>query len=86
MNKRKAEAVLTAVKRKYRLELAEYSDELFASDGPKIMRSFYRDGDWAVVWEAGPDEWAIRWGEEKDPAGTFCEPIYSYALGVYDAD
>lgn len=86
MNQRKAEAVLTAVKRKYKEDLIGLSDEQFANEGPKLVRDFYRDGDHAVVWEAGPYEWAIHWkNTETDPAEIFTKPIYSYALGIYDA-
>lgn len=55
---------------------------------------------WAVVWEGGPYEWALlaeRGGKMIDyhpspeipaakhwPAGTFAEPVTSWAVGIYE--
>lgn len=87
MNQRKADAALGAIKQAHRTELAEYSDERFEAEGPKIVRGYYRDDDWAVVWEAGPFEWTLAFkNQHEDPAGTFCEPINEHAMGVYDAN
>lgn len=51
---------------------------------------------WAIVWEGGPYEWAMlaqtggtmEYGAEIKPAkawpaGTFAEPVTSWAIGIY---
>lgn len=45
---------------------------------------------WAIVWEEGPFEWALRPGWDQDvrdaiPDGVFAEPIESFSLGLYPA-
>lgn len=87
MNQRKAEAVLRAVETKYAEWLA-LDNSKGTEYGPQLVRGYYRRDDWCIVWEKGsPDEWAIKWGwnGNEDPAGTFCEPVYSFVLGIYDA-
>jgi hypothetical protein len=88
MNQRKAELVLAAVERKYAKWLA-FDNAKGTENGPKLVKNgpgMYVS--YSIVWEVNsPDEWALKWGSEKneDPAGVFCEPILSFVLGVYDA-
>lgn len=52
---------------------------------------------WAIVWEEGPFEWALlaQHGGKMEygaviapakhwPAGTFAEPVTSFAIGIYE--
>lgn len=52
---------------------------------------------WAIVWEGGPYEWALlaetggrtEFGRavppaKNWPAGTFAEPVTSWAVGIYE--
>lgn len=85
MDRKKAQAVLEAVQNKY----AEWIKELCPDprDQPQLMEN-YDGAPFAVAWESGsPDEWALAWhgdGTSKDPKGTFCEPIFTFVLGIYD--
>jgi hypothetical protein len=87
MNKALAEKVLKAVERKYAkwIEFSRADGNTDPRDYPQLMAD-YDGAPYAVVWESNsPDEWAIRWGSAKreDPSGTFCEPIFSFVLGIY---
>lgn len=95
MNKATAEKVLKAVEKKYEKWIGfAKEDGATAEDLPKLVEdySFGIEGHpapYAIVWESGsPDEWALRWGSAKreDPPGTYCEPVYSFVLGIYDGD
>lgn len=88
MDQRKAERVLKAVEKKYAtwIRLSQEDGVTDPDSYPRLVQSYDR-APYAVVWECNsPDEWAVRWGSAKreDPAGTFCEPIFSFVLGVYD--
>jgi hypothetical protein len=95
MDRKKAQAVLKAVESKYAewiLVSQEYGSQ-DPQDYPQLMENFNYSGigrpaPFAVAWECNsPDDWAIKWhgdGDSKDPEGVFCEPIFSFVLGVYD--
>jgi hypothetical protein len=38
---------------------------------------------WAIVWEEGPDAWAMDTWNVPVPSGTFLEPVTSWAVGLY---
>ena len=38
-----------------------------------------------IIWEEGPFEWAYGWENEKNGSRVFCEPYYSFVLGIYPA-
>ena len=58
-------------------------------DGPVLVRdyaSWNTRSDWAVVWEGGDFEWALKvcWTMNEVHARTvFTEPIQSFSLGLY---
>lgn len=98
MDRKKAEAVLAAVQNKY-AQWIQMSREDFGQthpdEFPQLVENFSisglgRSAPFAVAWESNsPDDWAIRWhgdGDSRDPEGTFCEPIFSFVLGIYDTD
>lgn len=95
MDRKKAEAVLKAVECKYAewiLVGQEYGSK-DPEDHPQLVENFRygiggRPAPFAVAWECNsPDNWALAWhgdGDNRDPEGTFCEPIFSFVLGIYD--
>lgn len=89
MNKTLAEKVLKAVEKKYAVWIQLTKDDGTTAPDyfPQLVENYGgKPGQYAIVWECGaPDEWALRWGSAKreDPSGTFCEPIYSFVLGIY---
>lgn len=96
MDRKKAQAVLKAVEKKYEQWITmsrEDFGQTHPDEFPQLMENYNwrgtgRPAPFAIVWESNsPDEWAGRWGGEinhKDPEGTFCEPIMSFILGIYD--
>lgn len=71
LDKELAEAALAAVREQFRAYLppgpADHADrqaaEASAVDGcelPALVENYDGEGNWAIEWEAGPDEWAYR--------------------------
>ena len=66
-----------------------YADYTTADSGPKLIRDWdYPDSGpiaWAIVWEEGPDEWAIdvSQGDVFDATRVFAEPYNAWALALY---
>lgn len=64
-------------------------------DGPVLCRDFELWSGptrWAIVWEGGPEEWALSATAMQSydtlitfPDGVFVEPIVGWALGLYPA-
>lgn len=57
--------------------------------GPVLCRdyeSWSTASRWAIVWEGGTEDWAIRMADRliHDPK-VFAEPIQSFSLGLYPA-
>lgn len=96
MDKSTAQTVLKAVELKYAkwISLSKADGATDPDDFPRLVENYTfgienHPAPFAIVWECNaPDEWTQRWGSAKreDPPGTFCEPIYSYVLGIYDGD
>lgn len=57
-------------------------DEVVLMD-PETSKGYCNSRVWTVAWEAGPHDWAVMvmisgpWG--------FCEPMYGFDLGFYEA-
>jgi hypothetical protein len=66
LNRRQAEAVFEAVKKRYALHLEGMSET--SLDYPKLVEDWepWWNNDivpWAILWESGPDEWAYRFSD-----------------------
>lgn len=97
MNRKKAEAVLAAVNEKY-AKWHEMSRELGydkPDDFPQLVPNWHgwslhggKPVAFAITWECNsPDDWAMDWWNAQDKEiGVFCEPIFSFVLGIYDED
>lgn len=70
-----------------------YADYITPSCKPRLLNNWKktwdsRDGDyieWAIVWEEGPDEWAIRFNHADvlDKTRVFAEPGNGWVLALY---
>jgi hypothetical protein len=69
ITREQAEAVLAVVRKRYRCYfepvLNDAGKVLLPAPGeddqPQLFENYHgRRGSWAVVWESGPDEWAMR--------------------------
>ncbi len=95
MDRKKAQAVLDAVNAKY-AQWIQMSKEDFGqtdpNDYPQLVANWNgftvpgRPAPFAIAWECNsPDDWALDWWNAQDKAlGVFCEPIFSFVLGIYD--
>lgn len=59
-----AEAALAAIREQFKAYLQPYTMDdgtvLPAPEGPELVEDFRQEGHWAICWESGPDEWALR--------------------------
>jgi len=59
-----AEAALAAIREQFKAHLQPFDwgegrvDP--APEGPELVEDFRGEGHWAICWESGPDEWALR--------------------------
>jgi len=61
--------------------------------GPKVVPNYTDSGAPAIVWEEGPEEWALNFTAStsisaalvSQAEGLFLEPVNHVALGVYPA-
>lgn len=95
MDRKKAEAVLAAVEAKY-ADWIKFTRDEYPNAGPDEFPQLVANwSGWtntgkpvsfAVAWECNsPDEWALDWSNRQDTElGVFCEPIFSFVLGIYD--
>jgi hypothetical protein len=66
-----------------------YAKIITPNYGPKLIRDWdYPDSgprDWAIVWEEGPDDWAINVSHADvfDRSRVFAEPYNGWALCLY---
>ena len=66
-----------------------YADFITADYGPKLIHDWdYPDSGpitWAIVWEEGPDEWALTVSHADifDASRVFAEPYSGWALALY---
>ncbi len=69
-----------------------YADLITADFGPKLIRDWEKPFDaprprveWAIVWEEGPDDWAITTSQADvfDRSRVFAEAVTGYTLGLY---
>ena len=73
VTKRQAEAVLRAVKEKYKYYDTQYC---------KIIWDWNGDGHPYICWEeCSPEDWACNF--TSPVKGTFAEAYYSFVLGVF---
>lgn len=69
ISKKLAEKALAAVKEQFKVYVEGLGSE------PTLVESWSDGGHWAICWEDGPDEWALRC-----PEGGFDEEL-SYLMG-----
>jgi hypothetical protein len=66
-----------------------FADYISPGYGPKLIRDWdFPDSGpiaWAIVWEEGPDDWAITASHADifDATRVFAEPYSGWALALY---
>lgn len=82
LSKQLAEAAHAAIREQYKTYLEPYQFDNGSSspgiDPPTLVENYADTGHWAISWEEGPDEWAMRAFQ-----GGFSEELYT--LGYPDA-
>jgi hypothetical protein len=81
MNRAKAERVLKEIEKQFHVYIeAGYPRPNLRDHTHEEMP----EGSWSIDWEDGPDEWCYRFSTKV--SGVHTEPIFSFVLGLYDAD
>jgi hypothetical protein len=100
VTKRQAEQALQQIKQQFRVFLPAETPAEVNEGPKLIHNWDWLDSGpttWAIVWEGGPYDWALlaetggrtEFGRaiapaKNWPAGTFAEPVTSWAVGIYE--
>lgn len=80
----KANKILAAINNKYGSLFGDEPGQFKKIDQPFIGKD--PRGQVAIIWEAGPYEWAVEESSKIKVPGTFLEPYSSFMLTIYPED